>query len=632
MRKKTALLLAAILLLGAASGCGEKKSNVTLGNVNVNFGDYTESEDIPSWDGEKIKLSVWQDANSPNAYERYEVSKDDVVAPEIERITGVSFDPDNSFDNTGNSFDSKITQIVASGDYPDIGISIPSLSQLVEVGELWELTEYVEKYCPNIMKMMGPDTCFKTVWEGQKKKLGGLYALAIGENPGLVKQMTEDGTYDLTDEQITAMTGMGISPYGYVYVREDILKKLYPEAHTTAELEEIYKANGKFTKEEIFDVPMNSTQDYIDMLYKIQEMNLTDDEGKVYTTYAFEGSDNWNALTNGGAMFGYSCDYFNYIDRETGKCYYTFKQDWFKDVLKSYNQLIRDGIIPQENLMDTSQRHNEKLSNARYAVSSSPYEPDVTGLNGKYKYRRVFMKFDRQYDKFLTGGTGADGLRKISFFKKSLSEEELIQALRAFDFIASMPGQKLSYWGPKSAGLYTESEDGILQYVDEKLRDQMLDPNANGKDLIGKYGLRGGTWPGHPYVLASPYNPGVHYSKDKEWPSQFTPTSLEGVGIFAPQAASINIYAEDSTSQIPEAKKFWSARKVFEDALLQVMAAPNDSDFDKRYSEMVALAESNGLTEETLEKFQKLFEEDNAPYAESQKKFLEELKSRTPLW
>lgn len=381
--KKTAMLLAVVLMLCGVGGCGKKTSDTELGDVSLNFGDYTDSEDIPSWEGGKIKLSVWQDANSPNAYERYEISKDDVVAPEIERITGVSFDPDNSFDNTGNSFDSKITQIIASGDYPDIGISIPSLSQLIEAGELWDLTEYVEKYCPNIMKMMGPDTCFKTVWDSQKEKFGGLYALAIGEKEAQVKLMCEDGTFDLTDEQITAMAGKGTSPYGYVYVREDVLKKIYPETHTKAELEEIYKKNGKFTAEEIFDVPFNSTQDYIDMLYKIQALNLTDDEGKVYTTYAFEGGDNWNALTYGGNFFGYACDYFNYIDLETGKAVYTFKEPWFKDVLKSYSNLIKDGIIPQENLMDTSQRHKEKLSNARYAVSSSIYEPDVTGLNGK---------------------------------------------------------------------------------------------------------------------------------------------------------------------------------------------------------------------------------------------------------
>lgn len=634
MKRKAALFLASVLAIGAFGGCGKKQGgeDVKLGNMNINFGDYKDCDDIPDWDGEKIKLSVWQDANSPNAYARFETSKDDVVAPEIERITGVSFDSENSFDNAGSSFDAKITQITASKDYPDIGISIPSLSSLVESDALWDLTDYVKKYCPNIMKMMGPDTCFKTVWEGQQKSLGGLYALAIGESEGLVRNMVEDGTYSMTEEQITALAGRGLSPYGYVYVRDDILKKIYPEAHTAAELEEIYNEKGAFTKEEIFDVPLNSTQDYMDMLYKIQALNLTDDEGKVYTSYAFDGNDSWNALTDGGAIFGYACDYFNYIDLETGKAAYTYEQPWFKDVLKSYNKLIKDGIIPQENLLDTAQKHKEKLSNARYAVSTSVNEPDVTGLNGKYKYRKVYMKFDRKYDKFLTAGGGADGLRKISFFKKSVSESELIQALRAFDFIASLPGQKLTYWGPKSAGLYTEQEDGTLQYNDDKLREQMLNSGANGDDLIEKYGLRDGAWPGHPYVHASPYNPKAFYANDVKWDAAFNPTYLEGVSIFTPQGADTHIYSEHYTSKIPGAKKLWNSRKTFEDALVQVMAATNDSDLDKRYNELVDLAKSNGFNDETLDGFEKLFNEENEPYKSEQEKFREELKNRTPLW
>lgn len=620
-------------MLGTFSGCGEKKSDAKLGNLDINFGDYTESEDIPSWDGGKIKLSVWQDANAPNSYEHFEPSENDVVSPEIERITGVSFDSENSFDNAGNSYDAKITQVVAADDYPDIGISIPSLSPLVESDALWDLTEYVEKYCPNIMKMMGPDTCFKTVWEGQKKKLGGLYALSIGENGGLVRPMTAEGTYDMTEEQMASLAGIGINPYGYVYVREDILKKLYPEAHTREELEEIYKKNGKFTKEEIFDVPLNTPQDYIDMLYKIQEMNLSDpDEGRVYTTYSYNGADNWNALTIGGGLFGYCCDYFNYIDIDTGKAEYTFKQPWFKEVLRTYNQLVTDGIIPSDTLMDTAQRHNEKLSNARFAVSTSDKEPDVTGLNGKYKYRKVYMKFDKRYDKYLTEGGGADGLRKISFFKASLSEDELIQALRVFDLLVSMPGQKLTYWGPKSAELYTEQEDGTLRYKDEKLAAQFIDGAANGNDLIGKYGLANGVWPGHPYVYASPYNPKAHYAKEKKWDAAFNPVTLENVAVRSPQSAPIAIYSEAYTSQIPEVKKFWNARKVFEDALMQVMAANGNDEFEKRYSEMVALAESNGLTDETLAKYQEMYDEENDPYREEQVKFMEELRSRTPLW
>lgn len=627
MKKGLIAVLIAALLAGSTSGCKKKQAEVKLGNLDINFGDYKDSEDIPSWEGSELKLSVWQDANSPNAYMRFAESPDDSVTPEIKRITGVTFDPDNSFDNAGNSFDAKITQIVASGDYPDIGISLPELSNLVKSEQLWNIKEYVEKYCPNIMKMFGPDTTYGTVWKDQAEKYNGLYALAIGGNDmGLIKRMVKDGSYDLTEEQIESLCGKGTNPYGYVYVREDILKKLYPETHTNSELQAIFEKNGSFTKEEIFDVHLKSTQDFIDMLYKIKDMNIVDDDGKVYTMYAYDGNDNWLALTQaGGAIVGYATDYFNYIDLKTGKAAYTFKEDWFKnDVLKVYNKLVRDNIIPAENLMDTAQRHKEKLSNARYAVSISPYEPDVSGLNGKYDYRKVYFTWDKKYDKYLNTGANPDGLSKISFFKASMTEEELIQALRCIDFLASLPGQKLTYWGTKSAGLYTESEDGTLKYKDDNLAQQVMD-KVPTKDLIEKYGLVRGPWPGRPTVAASCYKPQAFYTGNSDWKTAYNPVQLPGVGLDLPSGAKINIYDASYTAAITGASTFWQARNAFEDSLMQIYAAKDDAEFETRYSEMVALAEKNGLTDETLAAFQEMFDKDNAVFRDEQLEFLNSL-------
>lgn len=50
MKKKISLLLAAILAIGACAGCGSKKAgtDVKLGNVDINFGEYENCDDIPS--------------------------------------------------------------------------------------------------------------------------------------------------------------------------------------------------------------------------------------------------------------------------------------------------------------------------------------------------------------------------------------------------------------------------------------------------------------------------------------------------------------------------------------------------------------------------------------------------------
>ena len=609
-------MTAAVLSVSLIAGCTDKKV-ASEANLEVNFGDYKDVEDIPSWTGKKLSVKVWQDANAVNAYVRYNATED-AFTPEFERVTGVHFDSDESMDNGGNSFDAKITQVIAAGDFPHMAESLPEISELAKADLLYDVRPYIEKYCPNIMKFFGPNTVFGTEWEAQQEKYGGLYAVPLGNNAATIRDMVnKDHSYDMTEEQINNVAGLGSSEYGYVYIREDILKKLYPEAHSNKELEEIFNKNKEFTKEEIFDVPLDSPQDFIDMLYRINEMKIKDDTGEVYTTYIHEGSDNWTALAEaGGSIFGYNCSYFSYVDLDNLKMHYTYKEDWFKDVLKSYNKLVRDGVVPTENLMDTSQTHKEKLSNARYAVSISPYKPDVAGLKGKYDYRKVYFRYSK--NKYLESGAHPAGLRSLSFFKKSLSEDELIQLLRAVDFCASLPGQKLTYWGSKSAGLYTE-ENGKLQYKDEALAKEMIVGNED--TLKEKYGLTIGAWPGHPYVVASCYNPKAFYSSDVNWESAFNAARIESVQL--PVSAAPDIYNNSYTAQVEGAKKFWNARNSFEDAILQIMASETDTDFNARYSEMIKLAERNGHTDETLAEVQKVFDDENKPYREGIKEYLE---------
>ena len=626
MKKQISALLALVLSVSALAGCGQKKkATQAVGeeNLAVNFGDYKDSEDIPSWVGEKITVNVWQDVNAPSAYVRLNKSKDDVVTPEYERITGVIFDPDNSFDNGGNSYDAKITQLIAAGDYPAMAYSLPELSELVKTDALYDLSGYIEKYCPNIMKYFGPDTVYGSIWKEQKEKYGGLYALCIGENPMSIKAMVkEDGAYDLTDEQIAGIYGPGETPHGYIYVRDDILKMVYPEAHTYDELAAIYEKNGKFTEEEIFDVPFNTPQDLIDFMYKVDKLDVPDDgKGPVYTTFTHNGTDNWMACTQMLPMFGYDGDYFDYFDLETRELKYTFKEPWFKDVLKTYNKLIRDGVAASEALIDTKQNFDEKYNNARYLISPYRYPPSGNDTN-ELKYRKVYMKFENGWDKALVNGISHDGLKKISFFKKGIDENGVIQVLRAIDFSVSAPGQKLTYWGPKSAGLYTEDENGNLQYKDEKLKNQLLDWNTYGRDLIEKYGLREGPWPCRPVVQPSMYHPKAFYATSGTWESAYNAAYVDPIEY--PTYGLADFYNAEYTAQLPGAKKFWQARQAFEDALSQVFAAADDAQFEERYTAMLELAERNGLTDETLKEYSKIFTEANKLYEGNIDKFLEE--------
>jgi len=608
--RKRGRLLCVITAMSFFAGCIPKQDQIIVdeSDLLIDFNCYEDSEKIPDWKGEKLELSVWMDADSPVSYVQNPESKYDVVSPEIERITGVVFDSDNSIDNSDMSFDAKITQIVAAGNYPAMAYSLPELSELVKTDALWNLKPYIEKYCPNIMRYYGPNTVFSTIWEEQEKSYGGMYALQIGEYETALEGMVKiDASYNLTDEQISNIIGYRDTPHGYVYVRDDVLKMIYPEAHTVAELYEVYKKNGKFTEAEIFDVPWNKPQDFIDFLYKVNALELPDDgKGQVYTTFTHNGTDNWAPCTLMLSMFGYNTDYFDYYDLADGKIKYTFKQPWFKNILSIYNKLIRDGVASSEALLDTQQNFRQKYSNGRYLVALYNYPPSYNGQN-EYTYRKVYARYTNGWDKCLNNATVADGLKKISFFKEGINEQKLIQALRAIDLMCSLPGQKLCYWGTKSAGLYTEDENGFLQYTDKVAPHGVI----NG-DLQAKYGLGRGPRPGRPLCEASPYNPYAFYERPSTLENTFNAAAVDPIEY--PVCAEPNIYKPQYTSVLDGAKKFWQARNAFEDSLLQVFAAQNDTQFEERYNAMCDVAERNGLTDELLIEYQKLYEQENKIY------------------
>ncbi len=593
------LLLMITLVFSLLTSCGTKKqSKVDFGDVEfVDFSQYKDSDDIPDWQGEKIKLVVWSGANGPNSQFMGKVSSNDLVTPEILRITGVEFDKENSFDNGGSSFDARIAKMIAAEEYPDIAYSIPDLTGLIDKGILYRLDEVVEQYAPNLYKLFGPDSkVYGDSWKKQMETYGGVYSISNSANHFAVRDIAEiDKSYDLTPEQINSMAGIGTHDYGYFYMRDDVLKALYPQAHTTAELEEIFKKNKKFTEEEIFDVPLEKPEDFVKLLNDVNKYIKDNNLKNTYATFTHTGGDNWPVLTNMAKVMGYNGNYFSYWDKESKQIKYTFKEDWFKDVLKEWNKLVRADVASQEALIDTDATFKEKLNSGKYIVTLQQ-APNEEALAGKYRYRQVFCKYTYNKDKFVSFASDDSSISRISFFNTKLTEQQLIQAVRCLDFLASDAGQKLTYWGPKKAGLYTEDENGKLQYKDEKLKNDMLNSSITEEKL--KYNLDSAAWPTYPKVVASKYYPALFYTDVKKYNSIFTPAYYERSETV--KGNSADIYNNNFLAAVDGCKSFWAARNAFESALMKVFASADDNEFEANYKTMVDLATKNGLDDDTL--------------------------------
>ena len=84
--KKVAFLLALVLSVTSVfTGCEKKTSKEAVNVEVIDFNQYSDSEEIPDWEGGKLKLVKWADANAANTYQkRYKQGKDDAVAAEFD--------------------------------------------------------------------------------------------------------------------------------------------------------------------------------------------------------------------------------------------------------------------------------------------------------------------------------------------------------------------------------------------------------------------------------------------------------------------------------------------------------------------------------------------------------------------
>ncbi len=604
MKKTLALLLALVLAISVLAGCdGGNKGNVAaeFGDVDYKFNEeavnYSDSSEMPDWTGKQLNLQMWYAAGSYHA-SKNKIAENDVVWPELQRITGVRFTED-SFDNNGETQDAKISKIIATDEWPAIimGSQQNITEQLIEQDMLWDLTDLIPKYMPNLDKLMKQGDFLKSTRED-----GRIYE--IGTYPAITY------AYPDMDPELLARSSAPKADTSFVYVRDDILKKLKPEALTQDELFAIFDKNGAFTEEEILNAAFNSKEEFFQFLRDVKELGLKSGNREVYATYALSGSDNWDFLNFlagalngfGGYGTGASQNYFTYYDIDTGKIEYMFNQDFYKEAVKELTELVQEDIISQDSLIDKRAAYEEKCNNGEYAVLYGGTVPNIKNLNNNikangYQYRKVILNIPYNAEKYLPMANEVGGSYSYAFLKNKISAEDLPQVLRFFDFQLTDVGQKLQAWGPKTANIWTEDESGKRVFTDKALEDAALGKTT--ADRIWHYGLQATTWPLYPLTV-NKWHPRYVYDFV---PSVDTMNNYLSTGMFNPQKRFHGIAPDvySFPSYVEGAKSFWDARAAFETAMTKVLTAANDEEFEKLYGDMVAVAERNGLTDKTLE-------------------------------
>ncbi|MDO8685577.1 MAG: hypothetical protein Q7J78_02790, partial [Clostridiales bacterium] len=370
----------------------------------------TDSSDLPKWTGKQLKLVEW--LGHGTGFSEHLKADNDVVSPEVKRVTGVELDAENSFDNGQSTIDVKMSLLSAAGDWPDIinTTSTSQLQELVKAGKLYDLTELLPKYCPELMKIFDPVKFLRIMdnitAEVSKDKI---FFVPTGATTEFTYEVVKNKTGFDQLKYARIMPPSPMSDWTRIWVRDDILKKMYPNALTQNEIEALYVKTGSFTKGQIYDVPINSTQDFIkfmrDMKALIDKEGIKENNKPVEVTFASNGGDNWPVATCLlPQVYGVpTVDYFQYFDKKAGEILYTFQQGWFKTMMSDYQKLVSEGVVSKESLIDNSAIFSEKLNSGHYAMSFAWLKPDGAALKaaGKtYRYRMLWPNISYNYEQF----------------------------------------------------------------------------------------------------------------------------------------------------------------------------------------------------------------------------------------
>lgn len=583
MTRAIAGALAGVLLVSLLTSC---KQNEEVSNIGKD-GQYVPTK--------KLELTVWETQGTD--YAPKPVPKGDLVAEWLENKTKVTVK--NMYGNDGGQWDPKLTKLVAGNNLPHIvhcgAWQGPAhFAKLDQLGQVWELTpELIQKYAPEVWRRTPAK-----YWERMKVngKLLGIPYNAVSEREAYPDM--DDETFEFIKETTVAYeTDVTYLSTKTLWIRDDILKMFYPEAKSYNELVALLEERNEPIGDELLDIPIKSTQEFIDFMYKIKDANLKEN-GKTVYAFGYSGGDNWIALTWLGAdMYGYKnhCYTGTWNDVKQ-KIEVPLVHDLVKQAARTQTQMIIDKVIDPESLTHTVALYKEKILNGQYAIVPLTFVDSPLAINeeleraGKsFRFRPFITQVPahKEYSPF----TEERLWRESICLLKTLSEEEMIQVLNWINTQYTDEYEQVLYWGPKEAGLYTETADGKRQFTDERFTRYFIYGDAsalpNEEDRKGLQG-NGGLMSVRP-APSSRWEPDVMHRVVKYLPTsdsgfKFKATSehVKNVKTYPPCQAWASVYAE-----VPQVVKFWAEREQWEAKFKMAMASGSLQEFEQKWQEAV---------------------------------------------
>ncbi|WP_091064781.1 ABC transporter substrate-binding protein [Paenibacillus sp. NFR01] len=504
-------LLAGLMLVSA--GCGSSNNNAgnaaspSASNAANNTAENTGNDTSP------ISFSFFGADASPN----WNNMQDD-VGKVITEKTGVSLEAE--FDVGSGGGQDKIALMSASGQYPEIIYAKGEIGKLVDAGALLDLTDLIDKYAPNIKKVMANNM------NRMKYSKDNQAIYSIPTNVGV----------DQTPFDVTS---------GFE-VQHRVLKELgYPKIRTVADFE-------KVLKDYVALHPETDGQPTI-------PLSLNADSWKIMITVT-----NQAAATTGAAGDG---EY--YIDPKTYEAVLHYERPEEKEYFRWLNHMYNTGLLDKDSFVQKEDQYKSKISSGRVlALTSDEWEyadaENALKAAGKdeYTYAHFPVTMSEQYKDNSLQQVGVDGYG-ISI---TTACKDPVRAIKFIDWMSSEEGQVLMNWGVEGKTYNMENGKRVMpaDVLDRKVNDNANFAKETG---IGLYSIFG-----------AHYGDGVKDSTDNYYTTNF-PEQIIASYSDAEKESLAAYNAKTWKDLFPQADEF----PVKEWGAIYNMPVPTDGDYQVIY-------------------------------------------------
>ncbi|MDN4523994.1 ABC transporter substrate-binding protein [Fictibacillus fluitans] len=531
--KVISIVSAALLLMGTAA-CSNDTASTDATKAKSSKGPvtftYFGADPVPTWN-----------------------NMQDEVGKEITKRTGVTLKASYQVGN-----DDKVGLIASSGQYPDLISPKGSAAKMVDAGAMVDLKPLIEKYAPNIKKL-------------------------IGNNWGRLKYSNEDPkvyfipTYDAVGQKQFDAGG------GFELQHAAVKEAGYPQIKTL--------------------------QDYENVIKQYVKKHPTVD-GKPTVGMSLIGSD-WHFLitvTNNATGATGKPDEGEYsIDPKTHKATFHSRLPEEKEYFKWLNHMNDIGLLDSQSFVQTYDQYLAKVASGRVvglADQSWSYGSAENTLKGAGKdeltYGHYPVTLNDKYKRHDFQSIGFNAGWGIGITKNC---KDPIRAIKFLDFLASDEGQILNYWGIKDKQYKVDNGKRVIP---ADVQEQKTKNNAEftKKTGIGMYnismrygdGMKDST--GNYYTTNFPENVVKNYSKEtkevlshynaKTWKDLF-PSEKEFPVL--PWGAAWSINASSNTEYGAIFQKAEDTAKSY--VTKAILAKP--ADFDKEWDNYLKALDAIGV-------------------------------------